>query len=68
MKCITYVDANLFKISDFKLKKFKDYEFTVCLDEYVQVFVKVVGDRFNADSDPNAKFAASAYFGPNHPL
>lgn len=68
MKFSTYIDVNLFRIKDFKPMKYNDYEFTVCLEEYVQVYVKTVGDRHMADSKPDSLYAAAAYFGPNHPL
>lgn len=68
MKYITYIDANLFKISNFKLVKHGNYEFTECPDGFTQVFVKTVGDRRNALSNPNALYAYGIYYGLKHPL
>lgn len=68
MEFITHINPNAFKSENFKPVKYKDLEFTECLNGFVQVYVKSVGDRHNPASNPNSSYAYGIYFGPNHPL
>lgn len=68
MEFINYIDINGFKANNFKPVKHQELEFTECLNGYVQVYIKSVGDRKNPASDPNALYAYGIYYGPNHPL
>lgn len=68
MEYVTYLDASLFRRSNFRPIKHNDYEFTECINGYTQVFVKTVGDRRDPLSDPNSLYACAVYFGPSNPL